>query len=150
MSRPGPAALAVYLLLAACGAEHHVTRPSTSRPGSAVLSVRPSAPKATSRISFAFTAPATAGRHGPSLLSFALAVSGPRHAGCVGPRTTAVPRAVKGQTATVVLGPHWCPGAYTARVQEFARPFCKRGQMCPQYIRLVGTLASARFRVAPA
>jgi hypothetical protein len=151
MSRFGPAALAIVLLLAACGATHRATPNSTSPASSAParLSIRPAAPKTSSRITFAFTAPATAGRHGPSLLSFALTVAGPRHAGCVGPRTATVPRAVIGQTASVVLGPHWCSGAYTAQVQEFARPFCKPGQMCAQYIRIVGTVASARFRVAP-
>jgi hypothetical protein len=149
MRRLGPAALAVALLLAACGGTHHATT-STSQAGSAAgrLSIRPAVPTTASRITFTFTAPATAGRHGPSLLSFALTVTGPRRAGCVGPQTAAVPRAVKGQTASVVLGPHWCPGAYSARVQEFARPFCKPGQMCAQYVRLVGTVAAARFRIA--
>jgi hypothetical protein len=153
MRRLGPVALVVAIipLLAACGGAHQARPPSTSPAGAATgrLSIRPAAPKTTSRITFTFTAPATAGRHGPSLLSFALTISGPRHAGCVGPRTAAVPRAVKGQSASVVLGPHWCPGAYAARVQEFARPFCKPGQMCAQYIRLVGTVASASFRIAP-
>jgi hypothetical protein len=153
MRRLGPVApvVAIIPLLAACGGTHQARPPSTSPAGAATgrLSIRPAAPKTTSRITFTFTAPATAGRHGPSLLSFALTISGPRHAGCVGPRTAAVPRAVKGQRASVVLGPHWCPGAYAARVQEFARPFCKPGQMCAQYIRLVGTVASASFRIAP-
>jgi hypothetical protein len=153
MRRLGPAALvlASIPLVAACGATHHATPAGTSPPSAGIgrLSIRPAAPTTASRITFTFTAPATAGRHGPSLLSFALTVTGPRHAGCVGPRTAAVPRAVKGQPASVVLGPHWCAGAYSARVQEFARPFCKPGQMCAQYIRLVGTVASNRFRVVP-
>jgi hypothetical protein len=101
-----------------------------------------------SRVTFAFTAPATAGRHGPSLLSFALAVAGPRHAVCLGPRTAVIPRAVKGARASVQLGGTWCVGGYVARVEEFARPFCKPGQMCPQYVRLVGTVAAGQFRVA--
>ncbi len=147
----GPAALAIVLLLAACGATHRATPTGTSSASSAParLSIHPAAPTTSSRITFAFRSPATAGRHGPSLLSFALTVAGPRHAGCVGPRTATVPEAVKGRTASVGLGPHWCPGAYSARIQEFARPFCKPGQMCAQYIRLVGTVAAAHFRVAP-
>jgi hypothetical protein len=151
--RLGPAALVVAIIpvLAACGGTHHAAPTGTSQASSATgrLSIRPAVPTTASRISFTFTAPATAGRHGPSQLSFALTVAGPSHAGCVGPRTAPVPRAVKGQTASVVLGPHWCAGAYSARVQEFARPFCKPGQMCAQYIRLVGTVASTRFRVVP-
>jgi hypothetical protein len=148
--RLGPAA-AIVLLLAACGATHAVTPTGTARTSGATarLSIRPALPTTASHIAFSFTAPATAGRHGPSRLSFALTVAGPRDAGCMGPQTAAVPRAVKGQTASVVLGPHWCPGAYSAVVQEFARPFCQRRQMCAQYIRLVGTVASARFRIVP-
>ena len=102
----------------------------------------------TSRVTFTFPAPATAGHHGPSLLSFILTLAGPRHAGCLGPRTAPIPHVVKGTTASVQLGGTWCTGPYVARVQEFARPFCKPGQMCPQYVRLVGTVAMARFRVA--
>jgi hypothetical protein len=156
-------ALATVVLLAACGGS---STPAT-HPGSGVsastgsaspsstatsaahgLSVSPSMPTPTSRVTFAFTAPATAGRHGPSLVSFVLVLAGPRHTGCLGPRTAAIPRAVKGSTASVQLGGTWCVGAYAARVQEFARPFCKPGQMCPQYVRLIGTVAGATFRVA--
>ena len=153
VGRLGPAALALAIIavLAACGGTRHATSTSTSQASSATgrLSIRPALPTTASRISFAFTAPATTGHHGPSQLSFALTVAGPRHAGCVGPRTAPVPRAVKGQTASVVLGPHWCAGTYFAAVQEFARPFCKPGQMCAQYIRLIGTVASGHFRIAP-
>jgi hypothetical protein len=153
MRRLAPAALvlAIIPVLTACGATHHASHAGTSpaTPARRRLSIRPAAPTTTSRITFTFTAPATAGRHGPSQLSFGLTIAGPRHGGCVGPQMAAVPRAVKGQTASVVLGPHWCPGAYYAAVQEFARPFCKPGQMCAQSIRLVGTVVSARFRVAP-
>jgi hypothetical protein len=79
---------------------------------------------------------------------FALTIAGPRHAGCTGPRMAPVPDAVKGATASALLPGPWCVGRYTARVQQFARPHCAPGTMCPQYIRLVGTVAQARFRVA--
>lgn len=153
MRRLAAAALTMALVVAACGgATPHVTHTTTSQTSSAAgrLSIRPSAPTTTSRVTFAFTAPVTAGRHGPSELAFVLTLAGPRHAGCRGAQTAPVPRAVKGQTASVVLGAGWCPGAYTARVQEFARPFCKPGQMCPQYVRLVGTVATASFRIVSA
>jgi hypothetical protein len=151
-TRPtGLPALAIALLLAACGGGAGSTGRSTTSPtGSPAhrLSVSPAALTRTSRVTFTFIAPVTAGRHGPSQLSFVLTLAGPRHAGCLGPRTAAVSHAVKGRTASVQLGGNWCVGAYTAEVQEFARPFCKPGQMCPQYVRLVGTVASARFRVS--
>lgn len=156
--------LATVLVLAACGGGSTSTTHSGSATTSSTttsaatssttssatqgLSVSPPTPTPTSRVTFAFPAPATAGHHGPSLLSFILTLAGPRRAGCVGPRTAPIPHVVKGTTARVQLGGTWCAGAYVARVQEFARPFCKPGQMCPQYVRLIGTVATARFRVA--
>jgi hypothetical protein len=149
--RPAVLVLAIIPVLAACGGTRHGRPAGPARASSAPgrVSIRPLLPTTASRVTFTFVAPATAGRHGPSQLSFSLTVAGPRHPGCAGPRTAAVPRAVKGQTASVVLGPRWCAGAYSAEVQEFARPFCKPGQMCAQSIRLIGTVASARFRIAP-
>jgi hypothetical protein len=41
----------------------------------------------------------------------------------------------------------WCPGVYTARVVEQQTPVCKPGLLCPQYIRLVGVVGRASFRV---
>jgi hypothetical protein len=147
--------LATALALAACGGgststthSGPATASSTTSVASQGLSVSPPAPTPTSRVTFTFRAPATAGHHGPSLLSFLLTLAGPRHAGCVGPRTAPIPHVVKGTTANAQLGGTWCVGAYVARVQEFARPFCKPGQMCPQYVRLIGTVAMGRFRVA--
>jgi hypothetical protein len=155
MRRAALPVLATVLVLAACGggsasATHSgsATASSTTSTATQGLSVNPSAPTPTSRVTFTFRAPATAGHHGPSLLSFILTLAGPRHAGCVGPRTAPIPHVVKGTTASAQLGGPWCVGAYVARVQEFARPFCKPGQMCPQYVRLIGTVAMARFRVA--
>jgi hypothetical protein len=147
--------LATVLVVAACGGGSTSTTHSGSASVSSTtssatqgLSVSPPTPAPTSRVTFTFPAPATAGHHGASLLSFILTVAGPRHAGCLGPRTAPIPRVVKGTTASAQLGGTWCVGTYVARVQEFARPFCKPGQMCPQYVRLIGTVAMARFRVA--
>jgi len=147
--------LATVLVVGACGGGSTSTTHSGSASVSSTtisatqsLSVSPPTPAPTSRVTFTFRAPATAGHHGPSLLAFILTLAGPRHAGCLGPRTAPIPHVVKGTTASVQLGGTWCAGAYVARVQEFARPFCKPGQMCPQYVRLIGTVAMAHFRVA--
>jgi hypothetical protein len=155
MRRAALPVLATVLVLAACGGgststTHSGSATATSTTSSVIqgLSVSPPVPTPTSRATFTFRAPATAGHHGPSLLSFILTLAGPRHAGCLGPRTVPILHVVKGTTARVQLGGTWCVGAYVARVQEFARPFCKPGQMCPQYVRLIGTVAMARFRVA--
>ena len=155
MRRAALPVLATALVLAACGGgststthSSSATASSTTSSATQALSVSPPAPTPTSRVTFTFPAPATAGHHGPTLLSFVLTLAGPRHAGCLGPRTAPIPHVVKATTASVQLGGTWCAGAYVARVQEFARPFCKPGQMCPQYVRLIGTVAMARFRVA--
>lgn len=159
MTRAALPALAIAVVLAACGggstpATHSgsaTTSPTTGSPTTSPapqrLSVTPPTPSPTSRVTFAFPAPATGGHRGASLISFILTLAGPHHAGCVGPRTAPILHVVKGTTASVQLGGTWCAGAYLARVQEFARPFCKPGQMCPQYVRLIGTVAMARFRV---
>lgn len=154
MRRLALLAVATVLALTACGGGSRpatrsasaTTSATTTSPGQG-LSVTPSAPTPASRVTFAFTAPATAGHRGPSLISFTLTIAGPHHAGCLGPRTAPIRRVVKGTTARVQLAGTWCTGAYLARVQEFARPFCKPGEMCPQYVRLIGTVATARFRV---
>jgi hypothetical protein len=155
MRRFGLPGLAFAVLVTACGGGSapaaHPSSPTTSSssgPSPHTLSVSPPRPTATSRVIFAFIAPASSGRHGSSRLSFALALAGPRRAGCLGTRSAAVARAVRGRRAGVQLGGRWCVGAYVARVQEFTRPFCNRGQMCPQYVRLIGTVATARFNVA--
>jgi hypothetical protein len=156
MGRTALLVLGTVLMLAACGggSTHPgssttgsvTTAPATSSSGQS-LSVSPPRPAPTSRVTFAFSAPATAGPHGASLVSFFLALDGPRRAGCLGARTAAVAHAVKGRTAGAQLGGPWCVGAYVARVQEFVRPYCKPGEMCAQDIRLIGTVATARFRV---
>jgi hypothetical protein len=155
MRRTAVPMLATVLVVAACGGGSTSTTHSGSASASSTtssatdrLSVSPAAPTPTSRVTFSFLAPATAGHRGATLLSFILTLAGPRHAGCLGPRTAPIRQVVKGTTASVQLGGTWCAGTYVARVQEFARPFCKQGQMCPQYVRLIGTVAMARFRVA--
>jgi hypothetical protein len=146
----GPLVIAVVsaALLGACGST------STSRPatGSHGLTVSPTTATPTSQIRFGFTAPQTAGRHGHLELGYVLAVFGPRRPGCVGVHSSVPPSAIAGRATSVELGPrelggHWCTGSYAARVQEYARPACSAGQICPQYIRLVGTVAKSTFRV---
>lgn len=45
------------------------------------------------------------------------------------------------------LGGRWCPGLFSARVEELARPVCLPGQMCPQFVRLVAVLGPVAFRI---
>jgi hypothetical protein len=153
MRRVGLFALALALLVAACGggsthSSSSTTSSSSTAPVAGRLSVSPAKPRQSSEVTLAFIAPATGGRRGASLLSFALTLAGPRHAGCLGARSAAVAHVVKGAVARVRLGGRWCVGSYSAAVEEFARPYCRPGLMCPEYVRLVGTVATAHFRVS--
>ena len=105
-----------------------------------------------STVRFILVAPAASGRHGQTQLSYALSVTGPQGAGCAaqhqGP--VVVPRA--GEAVTTAVGPsqlggQWCPGGYSARVTELARPVCGPAQVCPQFIRVVAVIGPASFRI---
>jgi hypothetical protein len=73
-------------------------------------------------------------------------------AGCLADRLVPLAGIPLRQTLTVALGPaqgdpDWCRGVFSARVQELARPVCRPGEMCPQFVRLVGVLGPVRFRI---
>jgi hypothetical protein len=128
---------------------------SNSAAGSSghVLTVDPSSGSPGTAFTFSFTAPDTTGSSGKTDLTYDLAVSGPAQAGCLTARSVAAPAATKGSPVTVTLDPaklggHWCAGTYSAKVTEIQRPVCLPGTMCPQYIRVVGTVATGSFRVS--
>jgi hypothetical protein len=151
------AGVTLALLLVACGGSgsspstrsSSTTTASAGAPPVGHLSLTPTAPTPSSRVTFSFEAPAGSGHQGASLLSFVLSVAGPRRSGCLGSRTAVVAHVLKGMTARVRLPGTWCVGSYRAVVQEFARAYCTPGQMCPQFVRLVATVARTTFRVAP-
>ena len=41
----------------------------------------------------------------------------------------------------------WCSGTYHGQVEELARPVCPRGQACPAFVALLGTLGRFSFVV---
>lgn len=166
-------ACALAICLAGCGSRGgHVSSSAASAPGSTAprssstttspaptgpsaphpLAVAPTTGSPTSVLRFTFTPPARSGRVGRGRISFSLIVSGGTGTGCVGRHSEAVAVTHAHQPLTVSLGPgqlggHWCPGRYTARVDELARPTCGPAQMCPQFIRLVAVFGPARFRI---
>jgi len=106
-----------------------------------------------SAVTLRFRATAGSGRQGTFVIDYTLDVAGPVRAGCVGAHSEGLPVAGKGAVLSVTLVPatlggSWCAGAFTARVVETERPYCAPGTMCPQFIRLLGTVARAGFRVA--
>ncbi|MGH2869673.1 MAG: hypothetical protein ACRDNK_19165, partial [Solirubrobacteraceae bacterium] len=118
------------------------------------LTVTPTHGGRTTRYSLRFVAPASSGPSAGSRLSFTLSLSGgSATGGCIGPRTVAVPAATKGLPVTIALNPaalggSWCPGTHTARVVEVQGPVCNPGTMCPQYLRVVGTVGETTFTVS--
>lgn len=117
------------------------------------LSVSPQVGSPSSVIHFAVTPPSTAGATSGGEISDALSVMGPQQSGCVGTHQQSMSALPAGQQTTVSLGPaqlggNWCPGTYTARVVILERPKCGQGQMCPQFIRVVGSLGPVSFRIS--
>jgi hypothetical protein len=106
-----------------------------------------------SAVTLRFRATAASGRQGSLLIDYTLTVDGPVRPGCVGAHSEALPVARKGAVVSVKLVPatvggRWCAGAFTARVVETERPYCSPRTMCPQFIRLLGTIAETSFRIA--
>lgn len=70
---------------------------------------------------------------------------------CVGAGSLSLPHTVGTAVAATLspshFGGHWCPGTYLAKVQEIASAKCAPGAMCPQFVRVIRTVAVTRFRV---
>ncbi len=135
--------------LAGCGSDT-----SSSTTSSGALTVTPTQGGPATRFSLRFIAPASSGPSGGSRISFTLGLSGGKATGgCLGPRTVALPAASKGLPVTIGLNPaslggSWCPGTHTARVLEVQGPVCNPGTICPQYLRVVGTVGQTTFTVS--
>jgi hypothetical protein len=123
-------------------------------PRSAVrLSVSPTVGKPSSVLRFSFTAPASTGQEGHDLVSYTLSVRGRPHPGCVGIHGATLPAVRVGQMVTTSLGPaqlggSWCPGTFSARVEELESAACAAGQMCPQFIRIVVVIGPVSFKIS--
>ncbi len=160
-----PVAVGLGLGLAACGTTS--TR-STGVPGSgagtgpaqgsspsvgpAGLAVSPRRGGPHTTFALAFTAPASAKPVGGSRIGYAVAVTGGATGSCIGTRSLAVSSATKGLPVSVELDPAklggaWCAGVHAARVIEIETPVCHPGAMCPQFVRVIGTVGGTRFTV---
>jgi hypothetical protein len=118
------------------------------------LTVAPPGGHPTSSLRFTLQALTSSGRHGQTEVSYALSVYGAQGSGCVAEHSTPVAVTHAEQPVTVSVGPaqlggRWCPGDYTARVDELARPVCAPAQVCPQFIRVVAAIGPVHFRIAP-
>ena len=158
-------ALAAALGLAACGTRgtsstgaaggSSTTSASTSTvsavPG-APVTVAPGSGGPTTVFTVQFVAPASVGPSGQTRIAYTVSVTGGKGAGCLGTGSAPAGAAAKGLAASVALDParlhsRWCPGTHAVRVVETAGPVCSPGTMCPQYVRVIGTVGVARFTV---
>lgn len=153
----GPLACTAALLMAGCGSSHPRSPPANTVPesGRGTLKVSPARPSTHSSIRFAFTAPASSGVHGKTVIQYSLSVTGVGSSGCVAAHEAGAGPAAAGGTATITVGPSqlggpWCSGQYSARVIELQRAHCTGDAACPQYIRVVAIVARTTFMVARA
>jgi hypothetical protein len=143
------ALVATLALISGCGTSS--TSSGASGLGSG-LTLTPAQPHATSNITFSFVSPTRTGIVGKVIDSYSLSVTGPAGANCKGSHERAGSTVAKGATERISLGPaqlgaNWCVGPYTARVFEIQRPYCKPGVLCPQYVRVAGTVAQTSFTI---
>lgn len=100
---------------------------------------------------FRFRPPTAGGRHGRLIDSYTLSTTAPHRPGCASVVSKPVTVTRGGTTLTVSLGPGpgalWCPGRHSGRVLELARPVCRAGQACPQFIRVVAEFGPVTFHV---
>lgn len=141
------------LCLVGCGSSSSSSESSRSgRPPGSVLTVMPASGGPATAFAFSFTAPVSTGPNGKTRLGYSLGVLGSPRPGCVGSRTSEVPGASKGAVVSVTLDPaklggRWCEGTFAARITEIQTPVCAVNTLCPQYVRVVGTVARTTFRV---
>jgi hypothetical protein len=125
---------------------------TSSAPHSGSLSLSPARPTTSSEITFGFVARAATGVHGSHEISYSLSLIGPDHAGCVGAHESGSPPVARGAQGRITLGPAelqapWCAGRYSARLLELSSAHCTGSAPCPQYVRVVGLIASATFTI---
>jgi hypothetical protein len=167
MRRPALAALrtlavaAVSIIsLAGCGgaaSTHPGASDSTTSAGSSGsasgLTVSPRTGGQMTTFTLSFTAPTSSRNLAHVRLGYTLSVTGPTgKGGCIAARSVGVPSASKGTPVSIALNParlgdSWCVGTYTARAVEIESPICAPGTMCPAFIRVVGAVGEATFRV---
>jgi hypothetical protein len=153
-------AVAVAVPLASCGSAVSSLQSGTSAgagTGAAQhgLTVDPRTGNPLTTFTLRFIAPAATRRIGHSRFGYVLSLTSVGGPGCLAARSIAVAAARRGELIPVTLDPRrlggiWCLGSYTARVVEVETPVCAPGNMCPQFVRVVGTVGSTTFRVVRA
>ena len=148
--------VAVAVTVTACGtrgASSAASSRSTAHTGATGLSVAPATGGPDATFTVAFTARDASTDVNGARTGYTVAVTG-GGGGCLGDRSIQAAAATAGSPLTVALDPgtlggRWCAGAHSVRVLEVQTPVCPPGSMCPQYVRVIATLGTARFTVGP-
>lgn len=141
-------------VLAACGTVAPTRPVARGQPatGAARLTIRPSQGTPTTVFRLQFTSPVPAAVIDGVRRRFVLELAGPPVAGCVSSQPLPVPPVLRAKAVDLRLDParlggYWCLGTYTVRMTELQSPACAPGTMCPQFVRVVGTVGQVSFRV---
>lgn len=99
-----------------------------------------------------FVAPSSVAPVGQTRIGYTVSVTGGQGTGCLGTGSVQAGAATQGLVTSVALDParlgsRWCPGTHVVRVIETGAPVCTPGTMCPQFLRVIGTVGETRFRV---
>jgi hypothetical protein len=73
-------------------------------------------------------------------------------AGCIASIDVGIPDARAGTRVHVALDPsnlggRWCEGIYRGRIEELQSPVCHRGELCPDYVLVRGTVGRFALHV---
>lgn len=147
--------VAVAMTVTACGTRGTspaVSSGTVAHPGAAGLTISPATGGPDATFTVAFTARDASTEINGARTGYTVAVTGGRGS-CLGDRSVQAAAAAAGSPLTVALDPgklggRWCAGAHSVRVLEVQTPVCPPGSMCPQYVRVIATLGTARFTVA--
>jgi hypothetical protein len=83
---------------------------------------------------------------------YLLTASDRRQRGCASNLSASVVSVRQGMRLKLTLAPAgadgaWCPGTFKGRIVAYQTPLCGPLRMCPQFIRVVGTVGRLSFRV---
>jgi hypothetical protein len=149
-------AVGLTIALSGCGTASSSSSshaPAPRRPAAGQLSVSPLVGSPTTTFELRFVAPASTRSAGGQRLGYDIGLAGPAGNGCLASRSVGVSAATAGVAIPISLDPaklggRWCVGTYTLRVSEIQAPDCSAMTVCPQFVRVVGVVARASFRVA--
>jgi hypothetical protein len=123
----------------------------TGQPQPAKVTVRPAVGTPHTRFAVTFLTPRAVGLGGAVTTRYAVTASDRRRRGCAWSTSAVIASSRPTLRLKLSLAPPpasgWCAGRFSARIEEYQSPICGPVQVCPQFIRFVGTVAKFSFRV---